>query len=127
MEECADVFDTLGCLPGELHLEVHKSIRPVQHMSWKIPVAMKEKIMQKIDELIEQKIVAKVNEPTDWIRSMVVDKKAQSSKLCICIDTHDFNQALQTPLYPQPTIEGILPQLSKGKVSSVLDSKDGFW
>ena len=44
LEECADVFDKLDCLPGELHLEVHKSIRPVQHVPWKIPVAMREKI-----------------------------------------------------------------------------------
>ena len=58
---------------------------------------------------------------------MIVDKKPQSSKLCICIDPHDFNQALQTPCYPQPTTEDILPQLSKAKVFSVLDPKDGFW
>ena len=28
LEEYGDVFDTLECLPGELHLEVHKSIQP---------------------------------------------------------------------------------------------------
>ena len=27
LEEYGDVFDTLECLPGELHLEVHKSIQ----------------------------------------------------------------------------------------------------
>ena len=31
--------------------------------------------MKTIDELIEQKIVGKVNEPTDWISSMVVVKR----------------------------------------------------
>ena len=57
LEEYADVFDTLGCLPGELHLQVDESVRQVQHVSRKIPVAMKEKIMKKI----EQKIVANIN------------------------------------------------------------------
>ena len=61
LEEYADVFDTLGCLPGELHLQVDESVRQVQHVSRKIPVAMKEKIMKKIEELIEQKIVANIN------------------------------------------------------------------
>jgi len=28
---------------------------------------------------------------------------------------------------PTPTIDDILPQLSKAKVFSVLDAKDGFW
>ena len=57
LEEYADVFDTLGCLPGELHLQVDESVRQVQHVSRKIPVAIKEKIMKKI----EQKIVANIN------------------------------------------------------------------
>ena len=46
-------------------------------MSRKIPVAIKEEIMKKIDELTVKKIVAKVNEPTDWISTMVVVKKPQ--------------------------------------------------
>ena len=57
LEEYADVFDTLGCLPGELHLQVDESVRQVQHVSRKIPVAIKEKSMKKI----EQKIVANIN------------------------------------------------------------------
>ena len=58
---------------------------------------------------------------------MVVVKKPQSKKLRICIDLRDLNQALQRSRYPQSTIEDILPQLSKAKVFSVLDAKDGFW
>ena len=65
LEEYGDVFDIFGCLPGELHLEVDKGTRPVQHVPQKIPVAMKAEIMKKTDELIEQKIVAKANELTD--------------------------------------------------------------
>ena len=42
-----DNFDTIGCLSGEQHLEVDKSIQPVHHMTWKIPVAMKEEKMKK--------------------------------------------------------------------------------
>ena len=61
LEEYGDVFNTLGCFPGELRLQVDDSVRQVQHVSRKIPVAMKEKIMKKIDELIEQKIVANIN------------------------------------------------------------------
>ena len=41
LEEYGDVFDRLGCLPGELPIEIDKSIQPVQHMQQKIPVAMK--------------------------------------------------------------------------------------
>ena len=50
---------------------------------------------------------------------MVVVKKPQGSKLRICIDPRDLNQALQRSCYPQPTIEDILLQLLKAKVFSV--------
>ena len=108
MEKYGNVFDTRGCLPGELHLEVYKSIRPVQYAIGKIPVTMKEEIMKKIDKLIGQKAVVKVKEPTYWISSMVVIKKPQNSKLRIYIDPRDLNKALQRSRYPQPTIEDIL-------------------
>ena len=58
---------------------------------------------------------------------MVVIKKSQSNKLCICINHHDLNQGLQRPCYPQQTIEDILQQLSKARTFSVLDGKNGFW
>ena len=83
LEEYGDVFDTLGCLPGELYLEVDKSIWPVQQVPWKIPVAMKEEIMTKIDKLIEHKIAAWLNEPTEWIHSMFVVKILEQQTLCL--------------------------------------------
>ena len=60
-----DIFDTL---PWKLHVEVDKCIGPVQNVLRKMQVAMKEDIMKIIDELIEQKIVAKVNTRFPFIR-----------------------------------------------------------
>ena len=87
LEEYGHVFDIFGCLAGKLHLEVDKGTRPVQHVPQKIPVAMKAEIMKKTDEFIDQKIVAKANELTDWISSVAVVNKSQSNKLRICIDS----------------------------------------
>ena len=94
LKEYEDVFDTL---PGRLHVEVDKSIRSVQNVPRKIPVAIKKEIMKKIDELTEQNIVAKANKPTDWVSSMVVNKKPQSNKLRICVDHCHLKQALHRP------------------------------
>ena len=55
---------------------------------------------------------------------MVVKKPG---KLRLCLDPKDLNKALKRPNYPMPTIEGILPELAKAQVFSVLDAKDGFW
>ena len=70
-------------------------------------------------------VLTKVTEPTDWISSHVVVRKGR--KLRLCIDLKDLNKALKRSHYPIPTIEEILPELSKAKVFSVADAKNGFW
>ena len=119
-------LDTIGCLPDKLHLEVDKGIRPVQHVPQKIPVAIKDEIMNKTNKLIEQKTVAKVNKPTDWISSMVVVKKPQSNKLRICIDPRDLNQAPKDLAFRNQQLKIFCPSYQKQKTFSVLDAKDRF-
>ena len=88
---------------------------------------MKKPVEKVIKELIKREVLKPVEEPTDWISSMVAVKKPGTNKIRICLDPKDLNKAIKRPRYPQPTIEEILPQLAKAKIFSVLDAKDGFW
>ena len=124
MDRYSDVFEGLGCLPGELHLEIDSSVSPVQHVPRKIPIAIKSEVKDKIDNMVECGVLTKVDEPTDWISSMVVVRRPD--KLRICIDPKDLNKALKRNNHIMPTIDDILPNLSQAKVFSVLDAKDGF-
>ena len=124
LTEYSDVFEGLGRLPGKLHLEVDKTVEPIQHTPRKVPIATKEELRQKILAMQKAKILKKVDTPTDWISSMVVVKKPGKLRICIC--PKDLNKALRRNHYPLPTIEEILPGLAKAKVFSVLDAKDGF-
>ena len=49
--EYKDVFEGLGCLQGDHHIDIDQSIPPVQHASHRTPVALKKKLKQKIDEM----------------------------------------------------------------------------
>jgi len=71
------------------------------------------------------KIIAPVQCPTDWVSSLVVVEKG--NKLRVCIDPKDLNKAIMRPHYALPTIDDIAPKLSKAKVFTILDAKDGFW
>ena len=51
----------------------------------------------------------------------------REAKQRICIDPNDLNSALKGSNYPLQTIEEILPNLSRAKVFSVLDARNGFW
>ena len=65
VEKYADVFEGLGRLPGKLHLEIDKNVTPVQHSPRKIPVALKDDINSKLDQMIKQGILKEVKEPTN--------------------------------------------------------------
>ena len=120
-----DVFEGLGCLPGEYHLEVDPSCRPVKHTPRRVAIPLKAELKAHIEELEKIQVLKKVTQPTDWISSEVVVRKGD--KLRLCIDPKDLNKALKRSHYPMPTIEEILPELSKAKVFSVADARHGFW
>ena len=123
--EYHDLFKGLGDLPGDYSMEIDKSVPSTKHPARRIPVPIKKEVKEKLDELEKKKVIERVTKPTDWTSNLLVVKKP--GKLRICIDPRDLNKALKRPRYPIPTIEGILPELAKAKVFSVLDAKDGFW
>ena len=74
----------------------------------------------------ELDVVEKVEEPTDWVNSMVTIVKP-NGKLRICIDPCDLNKAVKRDYYPMSTIDKIVTRMPNAKVFSVLDASSGFW
>ena len=70
-------------------------------------------------------MISPIQEPTDWVSSMIAAKKPDGN-IRLCIDPHYLNLALKRSHYPLPVIEEILPELSKAKVFSKVDLKEGF-
>ena len=70
--------------------------------------------------------IKKVEEPTEWVNSMVVVEKT-SGKLRICLDLNDLNKAIQSPYYPVKTLDDILPQLNGAKFFTRLDTTSAYW
>ena len=120
-----DLFEGLGCLPGECHLDIDKSVRPVQHVCRRSPIAIKPKFKAKLDQMDKTGIITKVTEPTEWISSSVPVLKPDGS-VRVCLDPKDLNKALRRPKYQIPTLDEVLPDLAKAKIFSVLDAKEGF-
>ena len=79
-----DVFTGLGCIEDEYHIDLDPDIRPIQHVPRRVPVAMKERLKSKLEELTKQGIITNVQEPTVWISNIVTIVKP--GKLWLCID-----------------------------------------
>ena len=71
-------------------------------------------------------IIEKVIEPTPWVLSLVIVQKP-NGQICVCLDAKDLNKVLRRSHYPTPTVEDILPELTRAKVFSTVDAKNGFW
>jgi hypothetical protein len=68
--------------------------------------------------------ITKVQEPTDWVSSMVTVMK--NGKVRICIDPKDLNKAIRREHYPIPTLEEVISSFPGAQYFSVLDAKSGF-
>ena len=84
LNDYKEVFTGLGCLPGEYHIEIDPSVKPVQHAPRRVPVPLRTKFKAKITEMEKKGVIARVTEPTDWISSIVTVQL--NDKLRICID-----------------------------------------
>ena len=75
LEEYKDVFEGLGDLPGEYHIVTDNTV----------PVALRNQIKEKLDEMVASGILEPVTEPTEWVSSMLVIASPTS---CAFVLTH---------------------------------------
>lgn len=127
LNEYADVFDGLGRMEGQLHLRVDETVSPTVMPPRRLPIAVKGKVKEELARLENAGVLKKVEEPTDWVSSMVVTAKS-NGRVRICIDPtcKQLNQAPRRSHYPLPVIEDVLPDLAKARVFSKADVKGGF-
>ena len=118
-----DVFTGLGLI-GNAKIVVDKNVTPVQHSPRRVPVALRKDV-KKIIELQEKGIIKKAKKPSEWISSMLL--VAKPNKIRIFLDPKDLNKAVQRPKFPMPTLEELLPELSKARIFSSFDAEDGFY
>ena len=124
LHEYHDVFSGLGKLAGTYHIDMDPNAKAVQENPRRVPIPVKDELKRKINDLEAMSVIAKVTKPTPWISNMVVVRKP--NKLRLYLDPLHLNKAIIRNHYPTPTVEDIAPKLTKAKVFSVVDAKDGF-
>ena len=71
-------------------------------------------------------IINQVDEPTDWVKSMVIVEK-RDGRLRICLDPHDLNKAIKRQHYPMQSAESIMAGMAGVKYFSKFDASSGYW
>ena len=94
LDTYSDVFENrLGHLSGEVSLRLDTTVRPVQLPARKVPIAIKDQLGEELRKLQEMGVICQVDEPTEWVSSLVVARKSNGN-LRICIDPKPLNKAL---------------------------------
>ena len=63
-ESYKDVFEGLGCLPGEHKIQLDETVPPVIHPCRKVSFALHDKLKQELDRMEKAEVICKVEEPT---------------------------------------------------------------
>ncbi|XP_077983944.1 uncharacterized protein LOC144438677 [Glandiceps talaboti] len=129
MEEYKVVLNGVGLLKDyELKLNIDAAIKPVAQPVRRIPYGLRQKVDEKLDELLEGNIIEEIPEgPTGWVSPLVVPVVPKSDgDLRICVDMRRANEAIVRECQPMPSIEELLHDLNGSTVFSRLDLKWGF-
>ena len=127
LSQYPSVFDgTLGKLPGIVHFHVDDSVVPVVRGARRVPTSLEQDIRKELSNLVEKGVILPVEEPSEWVSQMAVGTK-KSGALRICIDPRPLNTALKRSHYQLPTMDEVLPSLSKARIISKLDLEQAFW
>ena len=132
LQEFNDVFEGLGKLEGQYTIVTDLSVKPVVHPPRRFPVALIDQVQEKLDNIVKDDIIAKVDQPTDWVSSMLAVRKPTLGPdgkvdIRICLDPKDLNGAIKREHFPMPTIEEVATRLNGAKIFSVFDASNGFW
>ena len=84
------------------------------------PFGLREKIEQKLEELVNHDIIEPVEGPTPWVNPVVIIPKP-SGDIRLCVDMRRANQAIVRERHPIPTVDDVLYQLNGSTIFSKLN------
>ncbi len=117
----SNCFEGLRRISEPYHIKIDPTVTPVVHPPRKLPASLRDRVQHKLSVMEANGIIKKVDGPTAWVNSMVVNEK-RSGKLRICIDPRDLNKAILREHYQLPTQQEITSRLTGAKYFSKLDA-----
>ncbi|XP_073814237.1 uncharacterized protein [Musca autumnalis] len=115
----------LGKIAGIIvHIPIKENVKPIVQPYRRIPAPLEEAVDKKIQEMLRQGIIEKVNGPSKWVSPVVVVPKRDDIRLCV--DMRRANEAVSRENHPLTTIDDFLPHIGTGKFFSKLDIKQAF-
>lgn len=95
--------------------------------SCRVPFTVIDELKIELEKMVNNDIIIKEEEPTDWVSPIVVVKNKNNKGIRICLDPFHLNKVLLREHFNLPTFEEISSKFSGAKLFTVLDANKGFW
>ncbi|XP_041769686.1 uncharacterized protein K02A2.6-like [Anopheles merus] len=109
----------------KVKIPIDCDVQPVCQHPRRPPIALLDKIEEKIKYLLEKDIIEPVEGGCEWVSPLVPIVK-DNGDLRLCVDMRRANAAIVRERHFMPTIEDFLPRFTSAKIFSRLDIKDAF-
>ena len=121
-----------GCCEGigklkdfQLKIPIDAEVQPVAQPIRRVHYHLRDKLTNKLKELVELDIIEKVSGPSTWVSPVVVVPKP-TGDIRLCVDMRQANMAVKRERYPIPTIDEVLQDLNQSKFFSKLDLNSAY-
>ena len=98
LQQYTDCFGEIGCLKEKHHIVVDRELPPVINPPRRIPASLKMRLNEELDRMVKMEIITPIEEPTDWVSSLVIAEKL-NGQLRICLDSRHLNQVIKTSAF----------------------------
>lgn len=119
------VFSGIGRVNKQYKITLREDAVPVVSAARKIPAALRDKVKSKLDEMVAEKIIEPVTEPTDWVHPIVLAPKSNGD-VRICMDPRTLNTYIKRENFPIPTTDALFAELAGAKYFTLLDASSAF-
>lgn len=109
----------------QLCIPIDKTVSPIAQHARRPPLALMDRIEEKLNMLLKVDIIEPVHEYSQWVSPLVAIVK-DNGDLRLCVDMRRANEAIRRENHLMPTFEDFLPRLKKAKFFSLLDVKEAF-
>lgn len=114
VQSFADVFKGFGVLPFTYKIQLRENAQPVVHAARRVPTPLRDRLKKELDRMTTLGVIKKVEEPTDWVNSMVCAKK-KNGDLRVCMVPKDLNENIKREHYQIPKREEITSEMAGAK------------
>ncbi|XP_062540777.1 uncharacterized protein LOC134208847 [Armigeres subalbatus] len=108
-----------------VEIPINPDVRPVQQPYRRAPFALEDKIGEKLQYLMHQYIIERVQQPSAWV-SPIVPVVKDNGDIRLCIDMRRANQAVIRETHPLPIIEELFGGINGAVLFSKLDIKEAY-